>query len=70
MAELITIIEKLQKEASLPKSDMLYIERMIKLCEPIIEEPKLEAISKFMSSSDLIKCHLCNVKIELDEKSH
>ena len=63
------IIEKLQKEAPLPKSDNLYIERMIKLCEPIIEEPKLEEISKYTSSSDLIKCHHCNLQIKLDEKS-
>jgi len=63
------IIEKLQKEAPLPKSDNLYIERMIKLCESIIEEPKLEEISKHISSSDLIKCNLCNLDIKLDEKS-
>jgi len=63
------IIEKLQKEAPLPKSDNLYIERMIKLCESVIEEPKLEEISKYISSSDLIKCHLCNLQIKLDEKS-
>ncbi len=35
------IIEKLEKESPLPKSDYLYIKRMIKLCQPIIEELQL-----------------------------
>jgi len=61
------VIEKLQKELPLPKSDHLYIERMIKLCEPIIEEP--EAIPEAVLSSDLIKCYHCNLHIKLDEKS-
>ena len=61
------VIEKLQKELPLPKSDHLYIERMIKLCEPIIEEH--EAISEVVLSSDLIKCYHCNLHIKLDEKS-
>ena len=61
------IIEKLQKELPLPKSDHLYIERMIKLCELIIEEP--EEVSRFVSSLDLIKCYHCNLHIKLDEKS-
>ncbi len=57
------IIEKLQKDSPLPKSDQSYIERMIKLCETIIEEPEPEEISKYKSSFDLIKCHLCNLQI-------
>ena len=63
------IIEKLQKELPLPKSDHLYIERMIKLCEQSIEESDLEVVSKILSSSDLVKCYLCNSSIKLDEKS-
>jgi len=63
------IIEKLQKELPFPKSDHLYIERMIKLCEPIIEEPVPEEVTEVGSSSDLVKCHLCDLQIELDEKS-
>jgi len=51
----------------LPKSDYLYIERMIKLCGPTIEEPK--ETSKIILDSDLIKCHHCNSYIKLDEKS-
>ena len=61
------IIEKLQKELPFPKSDHLYIKRMIKLCELIIEEP--EEISEVVLSSDLIKCYHCNLHIKLDEKS-
>jgi circadian clock protein KaiC len=63
------VIEKLQKELPFPKSDHLYIERMIKLCEPIIEEPSPEEVPEVGSSSDLVKCHLCDLQIELDEKS-
>ena len=63
------VIEKLQKELPFPKSDHLYIERMIKLCEPIIEEPVPEEVPEVSSSSDLVKCHLCDLQIELDEKS-
>ncbi len=63
------VIEKLQKELPFPKSDHLYIERMIKLCEPIIEEPDPEEVPEVCSSSDLVKCHLCDLQIELDEKS-
>jgi len=63
------VIEKLQKELPFPKSDHLYIERMIKLCEPIIEEPDPEEVPEVRSSSDLVKCHLCDLQIELDEKS-
>ena len=40
------VIEKLQKELPFPKSDHLYIERMIKLCEPIIEEPESEEVTE------------------------
>ena len=63
------VIEKLQKELPFPKSDHLYIERMIKLCEPIIKEPDPEEVPEVGSSSDLVKCHLCDLQIELDEKS-
>jgi len=63
------VIEKLQKELPFPKSDHLYIERMIKLCEPIIEEPDPEEVPEVRSTSDLVKCHLCDLQIELDEKS-
>jgi len=63
------VIEKLQKELPFPKSDHLYIERMIKLCEPIIEEPSPKKVPEVGSSSDLVKCHLCDLQIELDEKS-
>jgi len=61
------VIEKLKKELSLPKSDHMYIERMIKLCETVIEEP--EEIPEIVSYEDLIKCYYCNLQIELDEKS-
>ena len=63
------VIEKLQKDLPFPKSDHLYIERMIKLCEPIIEEPSTEATTDEEPSTDLVKCHLCNLQINLDEKS-
>jgi len=63
------VIEKLQKDLPFPKSDHLYIERIIKLCEPIIEEPNPEKALEFVSSSDLVKCHLCDLQIDLDEKS-
>ncbi len=61
------IIEKLQKELPFPKSDHLYIERMIKLCEPVIEEP--EETSEVVYPSNLIKCYRCDLHIKLDEKS-
>jgi len=61
------IIEKLQKDASLPKSDHTYIERMIKLCIPEIEvQVKTPEI---ILDIDLIKCNQCNLLIKLDEKS-
>ncbi len=61
------IIEKLQKDASLPKSDHIYIERMIKLCIPEIEvQVKTPEI---ILDIDLIKCDQCNLLIKLDEKS-
>ena len=63
------VIEKLQKELPFPNSDYLYIERMIKLCEPIIEERNTEVVSEIGSSSNLVKCHLCDLQIKLDEKS-
>jgi len=61
------VIEKLEKDIQLPKSDYLYIERMIKLCEIVIEEP--EEILDIGISEELIKCYSCNLQIELDEKS-
>ena len=61
------IIEKLQNDLSIPKSDHLYIERMIKLCGPTIEEPKKTI--EIVLPSDLIKCHHCDLHIKLDEKS-
>ena len=61
------IIEKLQKDASLPKSDHIYIERVIKLCIPEIEvQVKTPEI---ILDIDLIKCDQCNLLIKLDEKS-
>ena len=59
------VIEKLQRGVSLPKSDHMYIARMIKLCEPVIEEP--EESPEVILSSDLIKCYHCNLHIKLDE---
>jgi len=61
------VIEKLQKESLLPKSDYLYIERMIKLCKPEIEAQA--KIPEIISELDLIKCNQCNLLIKLDEKS-
>jgi circadian clock protein KaiC len=63
------IIEKLSKNHELPKSDHLYIDRMIKLCEPIIEEKVPEQIIENVLSEDLIKCYHCDLEIKLDEKS-
>ena len=63
------IIEKLQKESPLPKSDQLYIERMIKLCETVIEVIEPEEVTEIISSFDLIKCYHCDSDIKLDEKS-
>ncbi len=63
------VIEKLEKDIPLPKSDHLYIERMIKLCEIVIEEPEPEETPEIALSENLIKCHYCNLQIELDEKS-
>jgi len=61
------VIEKLEKGIQIPKSDYLYIERMIKLCEIVIEEP--EEIPDIGISEELIKCYSCNLQIGLDEKS-
>jgi len=61
------IIEKLQKDASLPKSDHTYMEKMIELCIPEIEvQVKTPEI---ILDIDLIKCDQCNLLIKLDEKS-
>lgn len=63
------IIEKLEKNAHLPKSDYLYIDRMIKLCEPEITESEPEKIIENILFEDLIKCYHCDIEISLDEKS-
>ena len=63
------IIEKLTKKLPIPKSDHLYIQRMIKLCEPVIEELEPEPIVEAILTSDLIKCHHCDSEIKLDERS-
>ncbi len=61
------VIEKLQNDLSILKSDHLYIERMIRLCGQIIEEP--EKTIEIVLPSDLIKCYHCDLHIKLDEKS-
>ena len=63
------IIEKLQKDQLLPKSDNMYIERMINLCEPFPEEAESQIIFDNAYPEDLIKCFQCDLKIKLDEKS-
>lgn len=63
------VIEKLEKDRPLPNSDHIYIERMIKLCEPIIVEAKPAPIVDIILPEDLIKCHHCDVQIKLDERS-
>lgn len=63
------VIEKLEESVKLPKSDYLYIDRMIKLCEPIVEEPTPVEIIENVLSEDLIKCHHCGTEIDLDKKS-
>ncbi len=63
------VIEKLQKDLQLPKSDYLYIDRMVNLCESIIEKPEPEKISKPTPPKYLSKCYHCDLQIELDEKS-
>lgn len=63
------VIEKLENKVLLPKSDYLYIDRMINLCTPIIEETKSKENSAVVLLGDLIKCDQCNLEIELDNKS-
>jgi hypothetical protein len=63
------IIEKLEKNDELPKSDYIYVERMIKQCEEIVEEEPIEEIIENVSTEDLIKCYHCDLKINLYEKS-
>ncbi|MFQ5781498.1 MAG: RAD55 family ATPase [Nitrosopumilus sp.] len=63
------VIEKLEADRPLPKSDQAYIERMIKLCEQIGEALEPETFIEIIPSEDLIKCNSCNLKIKLDEKS-
>lgn len=63
------LIEKLQNNLPFPKSDQMYIERMIKLCEPVIKEPEPKETAEIISSFDLIKCNKCDLDIKLDEKS-
>lgn len=65
------IIEKLEKRDQLPNSDYLYIDRMMKLCEPIsIEDPQeTEIIFENVLTGDLIKCNSCDIEINLEDKS-
>ena len=63
------VIEKLQKEEQLPKSDYLYIDRMINLCKIVIKEQETEKIIENILPDDLINCHHCNLQIEIDERS-
>jgi len=63
------VIEKLQNDLPFPKSDQLYIERMIKLCKSVIEEQEPEETPETVSSSELIKCYRCDLYIKFDEKS-
>ena len=63
------IIEKLEQNAKLPKSDYKYIQRMILSCGPIIKDPVREGIDEDILLEDLIKCYHCDLKIELTEKS-
>jgi len=63
------IIEKLQDNKKLPKSDYVYIDRMIDLCKPILEEAIPEEIIENVNEEDLIKCYHCDIEINLDEKS-
>ena len=63
------IIEKLENKANLPKSDNLYIQRMMALNESIIFEPIREEIVENELSKELIKCYQCDLEIKLDEKS-
>ncbi|MFQ5475863.1 MAG: RAD55 family ATPase [Nitrosopumilus sp.] len=63
------VIERLQNNAPLPKSDHLYIERMIKTCEQVTEKIEIEIIPEPVLPKDLIKCYKCDLQIDLDEKS-
>jgi len=65
------IIEKLGKKDQLPKSDYLYIDRMMEMCESIFVKIPQETgiIFENVLSEDLIKCNICNIEISLDEKS-
>ena len=63
------IIEKLENDSILPKSDQQYIERMVSLSEPINEESEPEIIFENVLSEDLINCNHCNLEINLEEKS-
>ena len=65
------IIEKLEKKDELPKSDYLYIDRMMEMCESIVIETlqESEIIFENVLSEDLIKCNICSIEINLDEKS-
>jgi hypothetical protein len=63
------VIGKLENKAPLPKSDYLYIDRMISLCTPVIEETKSKENSAVILLGDLIKCYQCDSEIELYNKS-
>ncbi|WP_246275290.1 RAD55 family ATPase [Nitrosopumilus oxyclinae] len=63
------IIEKLEKNRNLPKSDLAYIERIVKLCTLVFEESSPEKTVENIVLEDLIKCYHCDTEINLDEKS-
>lgn len=63
------VIEQLEKKVELPKSDYLYIDRMVKLCKSIIKETEPKKIIEKVLSENLIKCYHCDLLIDLEEKS-
>ena len=63
------VIEKLQNNQKLPKSDYAYIDRMKNLCKPVFEEVMPDEIIENILTEDLIKCYHCDTEINLDEKS-
>ena len=63
------VIERLQKNQALPKSDQTYIERMVNLCEQPSVESEDQIVFENIISEELIKCHHCDLEIELDERS-
>ena len=63
------VIEKLLEKIQLPNSDYLYIDRMIESSQPEIKEIEPEIIFENILAEDLIKCHHCDLQINLEEKS-